>query len=180
VRAYYRLCFDVARMLRPRIIVEIGVRAGYSALMLLAGAPAATFYGIDSGDPTYGDPTAFADHAKRLLCEMAARTSITLECKDSRTIPELRVFGERPDLVHVDGDHSFAGAASDIALALRSCAVWTLVDDVDYVPAVAEAALPAARGRMSWRIREPLRGALLIGPKLPDGWNVYPPLPEAW
>ena len=156
VRAYFESKHRLAAALQPRRIVEIGVRCGYSAFAMLSAVPKATYVGIDNRDPSYGDSEAYALHAATLL----AGFRVSFRDVDSRALAELP--GPVPDLVHVDGDHSYEGAQHDIDLALRSGARWVLIDDTDYLDDVRRAANEAARGRLALDVREPFRGALLI------------------
>jgi len=157
VRAYFESKHRIAAALRPRRIVEIGVRCGYSAFAMLWAVPKASYLGIDNRDPAYGDSATFARHAAGLL---SVFPDVTFRNVDTRELVDLP--GPVPDLVHVDGDHSFEGAQHDIDLALRSGARWVLIDDTDYLEPVRRAAEVAAEGRLVFDLREPLRGAMLI------------------
>lgn len=51
---YYREKFAIARALKPKSILEVGVRFGYSARAFLEGAPSAFYLGIDLDSDLYG------------------------------------------------------------------------------------------------------------------------------
>ena len=51
---YYKVKHDICAELKPNIIVEIGVRAGYSAYHLLQAQPKAIYYGFDADNGTHG------------------------------------------------------------------------------------------------------------------------------
>src|SRR3989304_3831529 len=155
VRAYFESKHRIAAALRPRRIIEIGVRCGYSAFAMLWAVPKASYLGIDNRDPAYGDSATFARHAAELL---SVFPDVTFRNVDTRELIDLP--GPVPDLVHVDGDHSFEGAQHDIDLALRSGARWVLIDDTDSLAPVRRAAEVAAEGRLRFGPRGPLPGAL--------------------
>jgi hypothetical protein len=73
----------------------------------------------------------FESHAKRILSRFP---NVKLIRKDSRTIDVLAPA----DLIHIDGDHSRRGCASDIELAIRSGIPWALIDDTDFIPVVCK------------------------------------------
>jgi hypothetical protein len=157
VRAHFESKHRIAAALQPRRIIEIGVRCGYSAWAMLSAVPRASYLGIDNRDPAYGDGAAFAAHAAGLLEGFAGARFLNANSRELVDLPP-----PVADLVHVDGDHSFEGAQHDIELALRSGARWVLIDDTDYLDLVRSAATSAARGRLAFDLREPLRGAVLI------------------
>lgn len=125
VHQWLRTKHDVARELEPDSIVEVGVRAGYSAYAMLSAAPTARYLGIDSYcDWEWTGNTRAMEHARRLL---AAFPRVTLLHADSHTLA--RIDGGPWDLAHIDGDHSLQGCLQDMLLAERSGARHVLVDD---------------------------------------------------
>lgn len=164
VRGYYEAKHAVARELQPASILEIGVRAGYSAYAFLNAVPEAEYFGIDAQAPNYGPSLALAEHAREILSPYDAR----FLCADTQRLTELPASrsGRPWDLVHVDGDHSRQGAEHDIRLAVASWARWILVDDYDDLGAVREAADAVVAGRQDLKVQhipDPLRGSLVIG-----------------
>jgi len=126
--SYYAIKYEVARQLhqagRLDSIVEIGVRAGYSAFALLSANPEARYYGIDWDQAGWGGVRGYLDRARKTL---AGFPNVTLARANSQELEELP---ETYDLAHVDGDHSWDGAFHDLELCARhSFAV--LVDDYD-------------------------------------------------
>lgn len=147
----------VAARVAPKSIAEIGVRAGYSAFAMLSAAPEASYLGIDAGDPQYGDGAVFRAHAGELLARFP---SVEIRHESSHAIDRLPPV----DLLHIDGDHSYEGARSDLDLARRSGVKWALVDDYDYIRAVKRAVLDWTRDhRVDWEhIPDGHRGSALI------------------
>jgi hypothetical protein len=156
-RRYYQVKHDVARLLKPRTICEIGVRAGYSAFAFLAAAPDAKYLGIDADIPVHGGQPGFFDYARRSVITGNVRFQ---RCNSQR----LAALPGRFDLVHVDGDHSYTGALHDIDLACRA-GKHVLVDDYDFLDDVRRACddFLATRPELtSEYFDDGLRGNLLI------------------
>lgn len=125
VRRWAKTKYDVARELEPSSILEIGVRAGYSAFAMLSAVPAARYLGIDAYfDWDWPGNAGAMGHAQRLL---AAFPHVTIQHADSHAFK--RVEGGPWDLVHIDGDHSLQGCLQDLLLAECSGARFVLVDD---------------------------------------------------
>src|SRR4030095_4935046 len=153
-------CFkrEVAKILQPKKIVEIGVGIGISALAFLDAIPTATYIGIDNDSEADKDfPITPSTFVAGLIDN---RAKIIL--KDSAKIDRL----PPSDLVHVDGDHSYEAAYNDVMLAWRSEARWILVDDArDSV--VSAATMDALRrkspGSVDWAYFEDTwTGSILI------------------
>ena len=53
-RNYYKIKYDIAKEADPKRIVEIGVRAGYSAFFFLQACPNAKYFGFDANNGTHG------------------------------------------------------------------------------------------------------------------------------
>jgi hypothetical protein len=148
--AIYGTLFRVYRELMPEKIVEIGVRAGYSAWTALAAIPKAMVYGIELGrsdvegrDVDGGYPDAWK-HAEKICPER-----FTLHITDSHKLQRF----PKCDLCYVDGDHSEEGCLADLRLAQRSGSRIILVDDYANFEAVRAAVArfmaetPNRRGR---------------------------------
>lgn len=140
---YYRVKYAVAELVQPKSILEIGVRAGYSAAAFLQAGHTTHYTGFDLNEGTWGGVKDFQKHAEKAIGKYGVEaTFLTGDSQQLTTLP-----GGPYDLVHVDGDHSKAGALHDVLLALDSGAKWVLVDDYDYIPPVAFGANAAIRGR---------------------------------
>ena len=149
---------EVAAVLQPKSIVEIGVGIGVSALAFLDGAPNATYFGIDNDCESNRDfPVTPSEFVGNYL---GNRGKIWL--KDSTKIDRLPAG----DLIHIDGSHEYDVAYLDTLLAWRSEFKWILVDDArDSVvsAAVFEALRRKASGSVDWAYFEDTwTGNLLI------------------
>jgi hypothetical protein len=130
-RRHYQVKYDLALRLRPRRIAEIGVRAGYAAFAFLSAVGEACYLGLDADLPIHGGIPGFFSYARTVLAEFDA----TLLHMDTR---RMEALPGRFDLVHVDGDHSYAGCLHDLGLAARA-ANHVLVDDYDSLAEVRQA-----------------------------------------
>lgn len=141
----YRVKFDVAKQLQPESILEIGVRAGYSALAFLQACPRAQYLGLDSDEGEWGGVSGYIQHARAAL---EPYNAVVMRCNtqdrpiDPETIAVMRGY----QLWHIDADHSYHGCLRDIQLAAALGARWILVDDYDFIPSVRRACDDAARG----------------------------------
>jgi hypothetical protein len=122
---YYKCKFSLALSLQPKVIGEIGVRAGYSAFAFLSAAPEAEYVGYDADQGQWGGQRGFTAHAEKLLAPF--RHTITY-MDSQETVRYSRPF----DLFHVDGDHSYAGCLHDLEVAWP-VSRWVLVDDYDFI-----------------------------------------------
>jgi len=151
---YYWSKYTIARRYRPTRILEIGVRAGYSALAFLEAAhdqgrhQEVVYVGIDGETGTHGgEGGPYLPWAEKILNEPHGPEYkvILLEANTQRALPEsvIQVLENegRFDLIHVDGDHTKRGALSDLDLAVGFLMPngVILIDDYDRAPAVKEA-----------------------------------------
>jgi hypothetical protein len=161
LRPYAAFKHKVAGLLQPSSILEIGVRAGYSAAAFLSACPSAFYYGVDlNKDGAYGGTTGMLDYARAMLPRSFPSARLVIKEGDSRSLDS---FLPSVDLAHIDGDHSFLGCLSDLYLVERSGAKWILLDDVFSHPEVRDAAAKFLATRSYGRIVFPTqRGDLLI------------------
>ena len=125
----------IAENIQPEVIIEIGVRCGYSALDFLSACPGATYYGFDNNAGQHGGAEGLKYHEWAVSLLEGYNATIYPDV-DTQSIDELPVKG---DFVHVDGDHSYEGCMHDIKLARKAGAKWILVDDFDYIKSVRQA-----------------------------------------
>jgi len=112
-REYTLSKYAIACEFRPRRICEIGVFTGISAKCFLAASPQAEYVGIDNKRDQNGMGVEAVEHARRDLQALGYRA--TIHILDSQALDRLP---DPPyDFIHVDGDHSRAGAAHDIRMA---------------------------------------------------------------
>jgi hypothetical protein len=138
---YYETKARIAHWIKPTRVVEIGVRAGYSALAFHMGHPYSEFYGLDMDEGGWGGVSGYIYEAhNRLTSLLQGPGALNIEKADSQKINQLPVYSQNADLFHVDGDHTPRGCAHDILLALNSGARYIVVDDYDYSSHVAEGA----------------------------------------
>jgi len=115
--------YQIAYYLQPKFIVELGVRAGYSAWALHLGCPTAKFLCYDNYAPGFqgdaGHEAAIPVHAKRLL----GKLGIKLIIADTQKLKKLPIA----DFYHVDANHQPEPEYNDLMLCLRSNPAATIV-----------------------------------------------------
>ncbi len=158
-------CLAAARLLQPSSYLEIGVRRGRSMAMVAAACPNCRLLGFDLWIENYaGMPNPGPDFVRQQMREVGHRGLLDLVGGDSHVTLKAYLHdhpGEYFDLVTVDGDHSEAGAAEDLADVLPRVARGGVVvfDDIahpahPYLLAVFEAACAAAGDFRTWRFAE--------------------------
>lgn len=119
---YYRMKWAIAKVLRPKTILEVGVRYGYSASAFLNASPEAHLVGIDADLPSFGGTPGAVDWAEKKL---ASKYDVTFIRDNSQNLS--RFPGETYDLIHVDGQQDGDGTFHDLNLASMQ-ARYILVD----------------------------------------------------
>lgn len=124
LRDRYLMLYAIAAMKRPASIVEIGVRAGYSAFALMAGARTTpSYYGIDADDGTWGGKIGMVNRARELLYGLDGIVTITIA--DSMSLSRLPAA----DIAHVDGAHDYGHCLHDLKLCHDAGCDTIIVDD---------------------------------------------------
>ncbi len=139
VEDYYAVKAAIANWLMPDTVVEIGVRAGYSALAFYAGYPYRWYRGYDSDRGDWGGVRGYCQYAEASLGQLP-RLDYSITIADTQRLASVVEPVGGIDLAHVDGDHGWMGAVHDIVLCLNAGARYVIVDDYHFVPAVRAAA----------------------------------------
>lgn len=124
-KVYYQQKYDICKYQDPKTVVEIGVRAGYSALVFLQACPEASYLGIDF--ETYDEGENSTKWAKRLL------KPYNFEIWKLNTLSMVSIEKKNIDFFHIDGDHSAEGVFHDLDLAFECISDKGLIlcDDFD-------------------------------------------------
>lgn len=136
-RKLYQIKYDIALELNPQSILEIGVRAGYSAFSFLSACPTARYMGLDAENGKHGGQGGpWIPWAVEILKPYNAKVQIA----DTQKLRSLHPYGSF-SFIHVDGDHTAPGCMHDLRMAfdvlLPGGAI--LVDDYKYIKSVKNA-----------------------------------------
>lgn len=139
---YYPFLNALAKDLRAVRILEIGVRFGYSAVAFIYGNSVREYVGIDN------DAYEAAGSAKsRENLEYLKRIQpfdFTLLKQDTQTLMDFSFLESRVfDFIHIDGDHSYEGALTDMKNFWNVLAIGghMLVDDSIFYASVNQACM---------------------------------------
>jgi len=165
-RDYYRVKYAIAKAIQPKTIIEIGVRAGYSAWAFLTACPKATYYGFDAENGNHGgNGGPYSWWAQRILSERGFRFKVFAPY-------DTQCHGKLPksaDFYHVDGDHTTDGVYHDMKICFDDMDVgsYMLIDDYNYVEAAAvrvgvDRWLDKHHHYVSWSHYPSLRGEVLV------------------
>jgi len=113
--AQYKIKSAICKQQNPKLIVEIGVRAGYSALCFMHACPAAKYIGYDN--ESYGQGNNFTQWARQLLNPYDAEIRIV----NTQAVGELAL--QNVDFAHIDGNHAQAAVEHDLNL------IWPCLSD---------------------------------------------------
>jgi predicted O-methyltransferase YrrM len=130
VLEHLQLKHDLCFRLQPKIIVELGVRAGYSAQAFMQACPTAQYFGFDANTGTCGGAadTRYTDFARVQLAPYNAVIDDKFDTQKHDALPIPRF-----DLAHVDADHSTESALHDLDMCCHSMGANSvmLIDDFD-------------------------------------------------
>ena len=128
----YEWYYTIAKVLKPKSILEIGVRFGYSLVSMMKGAENSIEYVLGMDNDSYiHNSTQLA----RGYCELVKPNITTIDVVNSQKIQKLdRHF----DLVHIDGDHTYNGKIYDLNLIKNNC-IYCIIDDYDFIDSVRKA-----------------------------------------
>lgn len=133
---YYKVKYEICKKQNPKVIVEIGVRAGYSAWTFLQAAPKAKYYGFDANNGTHGGKGGKDGRYFKWAEKILNSYDFELIQLDTQKVDDLKL--ENIDFFHVDGDHTEEGVQHDLDLAFK-CINDTgliLIDDITYIDTV--------------------------------------------
>jgi len=159
----------IACWVQPQLIVELGVRAGYTGWAMLVGVPGAKYIGFDSYLAGHADvknvpdvQIIFKAHAEKIMSAFDAevRVANTQDTGFGFSVP-------RADLYHVDAAHNYDCARLDITNCLAAGDAHSIIAVHDFqAPLVQQAALDAAKRASSpvsvFEIPEPRNGDGLL------------------
>ena len=111
---YYRMKWAIARELRPKRILEIGVRYGYSASTFLDACPEAEYLGIDNDSDLYGGVPGALGWAQETLRDHKAEF-LKADSQRLERLPGHDFY----DLVHIDGQQDGNGYLHDLEMSLN-------------------------------------------------------------
>ncbi len=153
VESHYFHKASVVADLRPRRVIEIGTRCGYSLAVFSLAAPEARYLCIDGAMDD--DSIDCLAHWKSVVDTYAIDAQlIVVDSHKVRSLPPA-------DFAHVDGDHSYAGALQDLNLVAHVPAI--LADDCDNAQVKAAVVqFVADRKRSVEWINDGLRQAAVI------------------
>ena len=135
-KEYYKIKYELCKNQNPKIIAEIGVRAGYSAWAFLQACPEAKYIGFDANNGTHGGKGGEDGKFAKWTVKILKDYDIDLIEIDTQKINDLNI--NNVDFFHVDGDHSIVGVQHDLDLAFKALSDTGLIviDDITYLPEV--------------------------------------------
>lgn len=114
--------YSTAKLLQPKTYLEIGVRRGRSACMVVRGCPTVNVTAFDMWIQNYaGIENPGADFVQQELVKHGHTGAVSFVNGDShQTVPAF--FKQNPqlffDMITVDGDHSETGALDDLCTVI--------------------------------------------------------------
>lgn len=165
-KEYYKTKYEICKKQNPKKIVEIGVRAGYSAWTFLQACPEALYIGYDANNGQHGgaggEDGSFSKWAHKIL-DGYKHKLIEL---DTQKTDSLKLMHD-VDFFHVDGDHTTEGVMHDLDLAYSVISEngLILVDDITYLQQVKDGVdlwLSKMKGKVKSEFMTSLRGEMLI------------------
>lgn len=110
---YYKMKFAICKAIKPKSILEIGVRYGYSAIAFLKATSRATYLGIDNDSANFGGSVGSFKWAKKITEGYKAEILLS-DTQKMKSLP-----GSSYDLIHIDGQQDGDGTFHDLEMALE-------------------------------------------------------------
>ena len=104
--------YAIAQRFQPKRILEIGVRAGYSAYCFLSACPDAFYLGVDI------EYSKYTPYARKILSKFA---NVNMIIVDSQMINDFHFAGGF-DMIHIDGNHDYKPQFRDMEMSIRNLA----------------------------------------------------------
>ncbi len=164
-KEYYKVKYDICKKQNPDYIVEIGVRAGYSAWTFLQACPDAEYVGYDANNGTHGGQGGkdgkYFQWTKKILFPYK-HILFNLDTQKVDELPPKDV-----GLFHVDGDHTTKGVQHDLDLAYKAISDTglILIDDITYIDTVKKGVdkwINKMGDKITSEFVESLRGEMII------------------
>ena len=164
-KEYYKIKYDICKNQNPKVIAEIGVRAGYSAWTFLQACPTAKYIGFDANNGTHGGQGGQDGKFSKWAAEILKDYDVDLVELDTQKTNDLKINGV--DFFHVDGDHSIKGVQHDLDLAFKVITDTGLIviDDITYLDTVRHGVykwVNKMANEITSEIVASLRGEMLI------------------
>lgn len=160
---YYEWYYAIAKYVQPEVVLEIGVRFGYSAMAMLLGTDNAIYVGYDN-------ESGEEDSNKYALTYLGVFTkaAVYVNPTDTQSFSELPYPQvDRAQLIHIDAHHTPEGMIHDLELVLPK---WDdrgliLIDDVFTDRALYGAAATWLRlkdSTLKYKLEHTYRGMMIV------------------
>lgn len=146
---------SVLEQIKPKIIWEFGFNTGHSSAIWLSLTDAIVY----AVDPSTEYPTL--QGFKKLNAEFPQRLNL-LNVSSRHHSVEATMQVHMPDLLLVDGDHSYAGCKADLDLAARLKVKHILIDNLEDEINVGPAALDFINENLEYEIISEVRAHTII------------------
>lgn len=142
---YYPYLNSLARDFKAGRVLEVGVRFGYSAVAFIYGNPIKEYVGID--DELYDATSSTKSRVNLEYLKSIQPVEYTLIKQNTQELNDLSFLSSKVfDLIHIDGDHSYEGALTDLKNFWNVLAIGghMLVDDSIFYASVNTACIDFA------------------------------------
>jgi hypothetical protein len=158
--------YQIGHVFKPKSILEIGVRYGYSLISIILGSKKVTYAeGWDTEEYVKGSNAIALEF---ILARVPKACKVQIQNIDSQKTLRLP---RKYDLISIDGDHTQKGTYHDLCLTVNRSKV-VVVDDYDFMGSVRRAVDQFYKDRNSIiqeRIYLPsYRGTIVFVYKIPE------------